>query len=172
MRLSRLRSGERLALVGGVALAVTLCLDWWFLSTPDARVGAHESGLRSLGWVAELLVIAAALCALAFASFTVTHRAPAIPVILSVFTVVLGFVATVAIVLRLIFQPTLGVEATAGDVEVELPAWLGLFSAMAITVGGWIAVLDERTDAPDSVEQTEEVLRVRGAPRPAPPASS
>src|SRR3712207_8917418 len=36
------------------------------------------------------------------------------------------------IVVRLIFQPTLGVDASAADVDLELPAWLGLLSAAAI----------------------------------------
>ena len=54
-------------------------------------------------------------------------------------------------------------------VEIELAAWLGLLSALAIGTGGWISMLDERTDAPESLEQTEDVLRVRGGPRPAPP---
>jgi hypothetical protein len=169
MSFRRLRSGERLALIGAVALAVLLGLDWFFLSTPDARVGAHESGIRSLGWFAELLLLAAIGSGLALAFFTVAHRAPALPIIFSVFTAVLGFVAAIAIALRLVFQPTLGVDAGAADVEVELPAWLGLFSALALGAGGWIAMLDERTDSQESLEQTEDVLRVRGAPLPAPP---
>ena len=173
MKLSRLRTGERIALAGAVALAVLLCLDWFFLSTPDARIGAHESGIRSLGWFAELILIAAILLALAMAFTTVTERATGVPIVLSVLTVVLGFVATVAIALRLIFQPTLGVDAGSGDVDLELPAWLGLITAGAIAVGGWIAIGDERTDSAESREQTDDVLRVRGTPRPVPdrPAS-
>ena len=169
MRLSRLRQGERLALLGGVALAVMLALDWWFLSTPDARIGAHESGIRSLGWFAELLLLAAIFGALALAFVTVTQRPTAFPVVGAVLTAAAGLLAALTIVVRLIFQPTLGVDAGGGDVDVELPAWLGLLSALAIAAGGWLSVADERTDAPESLEQTEEVLRVRGAARPAPP---
>ena len=168
MRLSRLRGGERLALIGGIALAVMLGLDWWFLSTPDARVGQHESGIASLGWFAELWLLLAIIGALLLAFVTVTQRPTAFPVVVAVLTVFLGAFATIAILARLIFQPTLGVDAGAGDVEVELPAYLGLLSAMMITVGAWLATADERTDAAESLEQTEEVLRVRGAPRPAP----
>lgn len=169
MRLSRLRSGERLALIGAVGLAVMLPLDWWFLSTPDARIGAHESGLRSLGWFATLLLVAAIGSGLVLAFVTATQRATALPIIFSVLTFVLGFIAVFTIGLRLIFQPTLGVEAGAVDVEIELAAWLGLLAALALGGGGWIAVLDERTDSSLALEQTEEVLRVRGAPQPPPP---
>lgn len=169
MRLSRLRSGETLALAGAVALAVLLAFDWFFLSTPDARVGQHESGIRSLGWFAELLLAVAILLALALAFFTVTQRATAVPITLAVFTTLFGALAVATIALRLVFQPSLGVDAGNADVEVELPAYLGLLAAAAIAAGGWRTLADERIDAGESIDQTEEVLRVRGGPRPAPP---
>jgi hypothetical protein len=165
----RLRSGEATAALGALALAVLLAFDWFFLSTPDARVGAHESGIRSLGWFAELLVIVAILSALALAFFTISHRAPGIPVMLSVLTTFLGIFAALAIAVRLIAQPGLGVDAGNADVEVELTAYLGLLAALAISAGGWRTMADERTGTKESAEQTEDVLRVRGAPRPAPP---
>ena len=49
-----MRKGEWLALGAAIALTLLLCADWFFLSTPDARVGAHESGWRSLGWPREV----------------------------------------------------------------------------------------------------------------------
>ena len=172
MKLRRLRSGERLALGGGVALAILLGFDWFFLSTPDARVGAHESGIRALGWFATLLVLGAIVAALAMTFAAVTQRAAAVPVVGAVFTALLGILATLAIGVRLIAQPGLGVDAGNADVDLELAAWLGLLAAAAIALGGWRAMADERTDTKDSIEQTEDVLRVRGAPRPAPPRTS
>ncbi len=169
MNVRRLRSGETLALAGAVALALLLALDWFFLSTPDARVGAHESGIRALGWFATIVLLATIVVALALAFFTVTQRAVAVPVMLAVFTSLLGFAAVVAILVRLIAQPGLGVGAGNADVEVELPAYLGLLAAIAIAFGAWRSMADERTDSRESIEQTEDVLRVRGAPRPAPP---
>ena len=171
MKLSRLRTGELIALVAAIALALLLAADWFFLSTPDARVGAHESGIRSLGWFAELLILAAILLALALAFFTATQRAAtAFPVVLSVLTTAFGGLAFLAILLRLILQPGLGVGAGNADVDIEVPAYLGLIAAAAIAYGGWRTMADERTDMPEAVDQTEEVLRVRGAPQPPPPA--
>lgn len=169
MHLRRLRSGEAIALASAVALAALLALDWYFLSTPDARVGAHESGIRALGWFADLLLVFTILLALALAFFTVTNRAPGVPVMLAVLTTCFGVFSVIAIVVRLIAQPGLGVDAGNADVEVELAAYLGLLAAMGITLGGWRTMADERTHTTESLEQTEDVLRVRGAPRPAPP---
>jgi len=170
--LGRLRGGERLAIAGAVALAVLLGFDWFFLSTPDARIGAHESGIRSLGWFAELLVVAAILLTLAMAVAVAATRAAGWPIVLTVFAVVFSLFATMAIALRLIAQPGLGVEAGNADVEVELPAILGLLAALAMLAGNWRALIDERTDSAEALDQTEDVLRVRGAPRPAPPATN
>jgi hypothetical protein len=172
VKLSRIRSGERLALFGAVALAVLLCFDWFFLSTPDARLGAHETGLRSLGWPITLILLVTIATALAMVFTTATMRAQGWPIVLTVFTFVLGLLSTLLIAIRLIAQPGLGVDAGNVDVEIEPAAFLGLAAAFAIAMGGWIGELDERTDTPEAHEQTEDVLRVRGAPRPVPPATA
>jgi hypothetical protein len=172
VKLSRLRPYDRLALAGALALAVLLGLDWFFLSTPDARVGAHESGIRSLGWFAELLIVGAIATTIAMAVTTVLQRAPAWPIVLTVISVTLSIFAVIAIAFRLIAQPGLGVGAGNADVEIELPAWLGLLAALVLAYGAARAMGDERTETAESLEQTEEALRVRGAARPAPSPSN
>ena len=174
MRVSRLRSGERLALVSAVALAVLLGLNWFYLSQPEAVVGQHESGIRALGWFAALLLIAAIACGLALAFFTLTQRATALPIIFSVLTFASGFLATLVVLLRLlVWQPHLGVDASRGDVDVELWGYLGLFAVLGLTAGGWMAILDERTDSDEAIEQTAEALRARGDnPRKPPPVTA
>ena len=170
MKLSRLRSGEWIALVSAVLLIVLLGMDWYFLSTPDARVGAHESGIRSLGWFAVLLVALGILLTLAAVFTTARYRATSIPVILNVLATTFSLIAALTIAIRIVAQPGLGVEAGNLDVDVELPAYLGFLVAAAMTYGNWRAMGDERLEAEESLEQTEEALAVRGAPRPPPPA--
>ena len=174
MKLSRLRSGERLALLGALALSVLLGLNWFFLSQPEATVGQHESGIRSLGWFATLILLATIATALATAYFTVVYRAAGLPIVFSVLTFSFGLIATLVVLLRLlVWQPHLGVDAGRADVDVELWGYLGLFAVAAIAAGGWISVLDERTDSPEALEQTEEALRARGDnPRKPPPRTA
>jgi hypothetical protein len=169
VKLRRVRKGEWLALAGAVALMLLLCADWFFLSTPDARVGAHESGWRSLGWPITLLLVAAIGTGLAMVFMTATQRAQGWPIVLTAFTFVLALLGTLAIAVRLIAQPGLGVDAGNVDGEIEPAAWAGLLSALALTAGAWIGMLDERTDSAEALEQTEDVLRIRGEARPAPP---
>jgi hypothetical protein len=169
VKLSRIRTGERLMLGGAVALVVIPSLDWFFLSTPDARLGQHESGWRSLGWPITLLLVVAIGTSLAAVLTTAAQRAPAWPIVLTVFAFVFSALGTLAIAVRLVAQPGLGVDAGNADVDLEPAAFAGLAAAAIMAAGAWIGMVDERTDAPEAIEQTEEVLRVRGAPRPAPP---
>ena len=169
MSLRRLRTGEVLALGAAVLLAVVLGLDWFLLSTPDARVGQHESGIRSIGWFAALLLVIAIALALTLAWTTLTNRPAAVPVVMAVLTTVFGILGTIAVLTRLVLQPGLGVDAGNADVDVQLPAWLGLASILLLTVGGWKSMGDERTDTREAQEQTERVLAAGGEVRPAPP---
>ena len=168
MKLTRLRPGELIALLGALALAVLLGLDWFAVSTPVADLRAHESGIRSLGWLATLLVLAAIALALALALVTATQRAAGLPVVLGVLTVTAAILATLAIAIRLVLQPGLGIGAGNADVDLRWPAVAGLLAALTLLAGAWRSMADERTDAPDSLAQRREVLGAAGV-RPAPP---
>lgn len=166
MRLARLRAGERLALAGAVALLALLGLRWFGVSTPEADLRANESGIRSLGWFAVLLLLLAAGLAIATAVTSLNRQASALPVVLSALATAFGILATLAVAVRLVLQPGLGIGAGNADVEVLLPAVLGLLSCAAIATGAWMAMADERTEATESREQTRRVVP---PPRAVPP---
>jgi hypothetical protein len=126
VRVGRLRSGELLAVVGGVALAVAL------LAEP-------------VGWLASAVAVAVVLAAAWLAAATAaasTARAVAVGVL----TAVVGPIAFLVLLI-------------AGA------AWPALVGSALIAIGGWRALADERTDAPESAY-------VAPAPRPAPPERS
>jgi hypothetical protein len=77
-----------------------------------------------------------------------------------VLTPTAGTLALLVLALRtLVFQP-----GPNDLVVLRYGAWLGLLAALALAVGGWWAIKDERTDAPESAYTPPE-------PRPAPPAA-
>jgi predicted exporter len=94
MRLSRLRSGEIVAGLGAAALVVALFLPWFDGGAYDIgasgtrfiRDGA-QSGWSSLGWLALVPIVVAALCGLALVVATLTERTPALPLAIGVMTV-------------------------------------------------------------------------------------
>jgi len=181
MRLSRLRSGEIVAGLGAVALIVALFLDWFEQPLPVFRridpgdavdaVGISppwvDSGWGSLGWLALVPIVVAVLCGLALVLATLAERTPVLPLAIGVMTVPWALLAILAILVRLMFQP--GDDA---HVDVRWATYLGLAGALAILLGAWRALADERTDTPEAIAQTERALSVRGAPRPAPPLDS
>ena len=150
--MSRLRVGEWLAVVGAAALLVTLFLDW---------VGpADESGWSSLGWVTLAFCTAAIGCAAWLAIANATNRPVAQTVAASVLTASVGSLAFLALALRvLVFQP-----GPNESVVLRSGAYIGVVAALLLALGGWLAIKDERKDAPESAYTAPE-------PRPLPPGA-
>jgi ABC-type transport system involved in cytochrome c biogenesis permease subunit len=160
MHPTRLRSGEIVAGLGPLALLVSLFLRWF----EGPEVG--ENGWGSLGWLALLPLVAAIAGGLALAVATAAERTPALPLAIGVLTVPWALLAVLAVLVRLVAQP--GPDAF---VDVRWPAYLGLAGAVAILVGAWRAIGDERTGTAAARAQTERALSVRGKPRRVPPPS-
>ena len=172
--MSRLRAGEWLAVVGAAALLVTLFLPWFAVELPSTQgqgqgsgilnllntysKGSWGSGWDALGWLTILLALAAIGCGLWLALTNALNRPVAQAVAAGVLTASIGTFAFAALVLRaLIFQP-----GPNDLVVLRYGAWLGLLAALILALGGWWAIKDERTDAPESAYTPPE-------PRPAPP---
>jgi hypothetical protein len=164
---SRLRAGEWITAAGAAALLVTLFLPWFGLDLPPSTVAvptivgeASESGWDALGWVTIVFALAAIGCGAWLAIAAGTGRPVAQQVAAGVLTATAGTLAFVVVLLRaLVFQP--GPNDLVGT---RYGAWLGLLAALTLAVGGWWAIKDERTDAPESAYTPPE-------PRPAPPAA-
>jgi hypothetical protein len=145
MDLRRLRSGEWIVALSGVALLVSLFLPWY------SRDGDERSGFEALA-VNDVILGLVAAAAVALILVTATQRVPAVPVAFESVIVVLGFVATILVLVRTAWP--------SGQREWGL--WLGLASAAGITAGGWIGVRDERTIAGLPQPEIESLQ----APRP------
>ena len=130
---TRLRLGEIVAGTAAAALALTLLLDW------NRDGGVRESGYASVGWLMLLLLAVAVGLAIALAVTTAGKRPAAIPIGAAVLTTAAGILIVLALAVRLVF-----LDDSLGG------AYLGLLFAALIPVGGWLAMADERTDAPYS----------------------
>ena len=82
-------------------------------------------------------MIAAAAALVLFAA-TVTERSTALPVAAAVWCVPLGLIAVIAAVVRLLERPDHATSLCAGP-------WLALAGAVAILLGAWWSMRDERT---------------------------
>jgi hypothetical protein len=129
--LRRLRAGELLAGAGAVLVLVSL------FEPSYQRNGGQVDAWETFGPAVALLLVAASV-ALWLVLSTIAERSVAMPVAAAVWTVLLGFIAVVCAVIRVLERPG---HASA----VCFGVWLTLAGALAILAGGWQTLRDERT---------------------------
>lgn len=159
---SRLRRGEVTAGAAAVVLAVSLfLLPWYGLSGAVQRSAAALGiattitgwdGLTDLRW----LVLVAAITALALTLAQGTYRAPAFPSGLSVIATVLGALTSLALIYRVLIN----VPGPGDLVGARYGAYLGLVSAVALTVGAFLSLREEERADPVRNAQIE-IIHIR-----------
>jgi uncharacterized membrane protein len=130
MSLRRLRLGELLALAGAICVIVSLLQPWYENSL--GKLSAWDTFGPAL-----VLLIAAAAAALGLVVSTITERSTALPVAAAVWSTLLGFVAVIAALVRVLERPEHASALCAG-------AWLALAGAVLMLVGSWQSMRDER----------------------------
>ncbi len=147
--LRRVRAGELLALAGAVCVIASLLQPWY--ESPTGTLDAWDTFGPGL-----VLVMLAAAGALVLFIATLTEHSTALPVGAAVWTFVLGLLAVIAALVRVLERPDHATSLCAG-------AWLALAGAVAILGGAWQSMRDERRSlyAPATPEPSE-----LGEPRP------
>jgi drug/metabolite transporter (DMT)-like permease len=145
MNLRQLRVGETLALLGAIAVIVSL-----FVRNYDGPVGTLDAW-NTFG-AGVVLLLAAVCAALAMVISALTERSTALPVSTAVWCVLLGLAAVIAALVRALERPDHATQACYG-------VWLALAGAVAILLGAWLALRDERPSL---------YTPVRPEPRPRP----
>ena len=140
MRTRAPRAGELLALAGAVCVIVAMFLPWYQGAT--GRLDAWET----FGPAVVLLLLAAGAGLWLFAS-TVTERSTALPVAVGVWTVVLGVIGLVSAIVRLLERPDHSTQLCAGP-------WLALVGTLAVLVGAWLSLKDERVSTYEAASPT------------------
>lgn len=131
---SRLRWPEWIVGAGGIVLlASMLLLPWYGLTSSTPPPGPRYFVTSSVdGWNglshAHWLLLATILLAFALVYFQASRRAPAIPVVLSVLTPILGGVTVLWLIYRVLISPP-GGDRKSGAI-------IGLLSACTIVYGG------------------------------------
>jgi hypothetical protein len=126
--LRRLRAGEWLAGVGGIALIVSLFLPWYEGTEP-------LTGFEALT-IIDILLTLLAILALSLPVLQATQDVQSKAVAAGILSVVFGALGTLIVVFRLI-------DAPADALEVRPGAWLAFASTVLITVSGWISIAAE-----------------------------
>lgn len=129
--MGRLRAGELLALAGaGCAIVSLLVPDY-----EGPTTGALDAWDAFGAGVA--LLLAATVAALCLFLATLNEHSTALPVAAAVWTVLLGLLASIAAIVRVLKRPDHATAVCSG-------AWLALVGALAILLGAWLSLRDER----------------------------
>jgi hypothetical protein len=129
--LRRIRPGELLAAAGAICMIVALALPWY--ENAEGKLTAW-----STFGPAVVLLILATIAALVLFFATLTARSPALPVASGVWSVVFALIGLVAAIVKVLERPDHATSLCAG-------AWLALVGAVAMLVGSWWSMSDERT---------------------------
>ena len=168
MDLRRLRAGEWLAAVSGVALLVSLFLPWYDTKGDAAGgvcVGGYADAIRGLvtcadvtGWESlsaiDVLLAFVAAFGVLLAVVTLTQAVPAVPVAISALLSLAGLFGVILVLVRALALPN-----WAGGREWGI--WLALASAIGIIAGAMLAMRVEIRPARTPVD-----VEALPAPRP------
>jgi hypothetical protein len=171
IRLDRLRSGEAIALVAAILLFILMFLDWWELGTSTEGNGLGGITPFNPGFdawqgleVIPLFLMLAIVVAVGAALLRVLGSSwkPAIPPGAAV--CVLGLLAALLILIRMISPPEIGpaaLEGTNFPISLQLPIFLALAAALGIAYGGWRTMGQEGTSFAATARRLESPRRPR-----------
>jgi hypothetical protein len=145
MTLTKVRAGDVLAGLGGIALIVLVFAAPWYHFIegvyPGTRVIApgHETqtAWEALDVLRFALILTALLGITQFAT-TVFERTTAWPVAAGVFSAAIGSLTSLWMLIRVINPPGPNAEA-----DLRWGAWAGLLATLAVTAGAWWSMRDE-----------------------------
>jgi hypothetical protein len=158
MDFSKVRRGEMIAAIGGIVLLLSLLFFNWYtagveVSIPGGTVSVHgDFGAWDhqgfLGTIANLVILAAGVAAIALAVLTATSRTVALPVAASALTAALGIGAVGMVLLRMIFQP-----GSNELIDLKFGIFVALVGAAIVAYGGWESMKEEGTTFDEARDQ-------------------
>jgi hypothetical protein len=128
---STLSSGQLVGAVSGLGLLVVSFLPWYSAGGENATAWQAFS-------VIDLVIAAAAIMALSVAIVVITRLSVSYPVAGSATTALLGVIAFLCVLFRLIDPPG------SGDVSREVGVWLGLVATAGVALGGYLGMQEPR----------------------------
>lgn len=154
MDVSALSTGEKVSGAAGLALLLIMIVFSWF-GFEVAGFGVEEGGANAFEAFSliDIVLLITALAAIALPLVSATQATVDMPVALSAFVALLGAISVVLIMFRIISPPDFDIPGTVdvgfGEVDEgvettrKFGVFLGLLAAIAVTIGGWLAMQEE-----------------------------
>jgi hypothetical protein len=170
--LARLRTGEAISLVAAILLFILMFFDWYgvgLTQSPNTLqlISPFVQGgdaWQTLEVIPLFLMLAIAVTVgAALLRLRGSHWKPAIPPAAAI--CVLGILASVLILIRIISPPDLSaeIEGFVYEPTLKLPIFLALAAALGIAYGGWRTMADEGTSFAAIGKKLESPRRPKSA---------
>jgi len=171
MDFSRVRTGELIAGISGVALFIFMFFNWFGvesgveLQTPEGiQFDVQAADASASAWDAFdfiwIVLLLAVIAGVGLMFLSAAQASVNLPVAASAITAGLGILATLLVLYRIIDPPDIVVGL---DETRKVGVFLGLIASAGIAVGGWMAMQEEGTTF------SGEADRFGGGPGPSEP---
>jgi len=179
MDFSRVRTGEMIAGISGIALFIVMFINWFGFETPEIQTpGGIEFDVPTIegsfsAWESfdfiDIVLLLAVIAAVGLLVLSASQASVNLPVAASSITAGLGILATLLVLYRIIDPPDFGVEGL--DVSRKIGVYLGVIASAGIGVGGWMAMQEEGTSFSGEADRLGGRGPGEGPPPPPPPAN-
>jgi hypothetical protein len=151
MDFDRVRAGELLAGISGVALFVFMFFNWFGVEEITGPGGVQfdvsaVAGTSVSAWEAfdfiDIVLLLAVIAAVGLVVLSAAQSSVNLPVAASAITAGLGILATLLVLYRIIDPPEL---AGGVDTSRKIGVFLGVIACAGIAIGGWMAMQEEGT---------------------------
>ena len=173
MDTNRLRTGELIAGVAGIALLLIMFIFNWYglADVPDEFEGGLNA-CEAYGFI-DIILFITVVVAVGLAASTAMAQNVSLPVAASALTAGLGILSTLLILFRIIATPEYGAFGVDVETDVKIGAFLGLIAAAAIAYGGWRSMQEEGTTFSAEADRLQDKASDSGPsdrePPPPPP---
>ena len=143
MTLTKVRAGDVLAGVGGLALLVVMFFPWYeflegvYQGTRDIPIGDTRQSAWEAFSALDVALVLLALLGIAVLATTAFERTTAFPVAAVTLTAFIGTLTSVWMLIRLLNPPGPNFAA-----DRLWGAWVGTLLVLAITAGAWWSMRD------------------------------
>jgi hypothetical protein len=151
---TRIRFGEMIAAGSGIVLFISLFLEWYSVSAKTAFVNASQgvSGWEALGFIDIILFLVAAVVVAIAVAKAMNVMPRSLPASTGLITLVLGGLAVILVLIRIISIPDNGAANIPGvDVSRSFGVFVAFIAAAGVTLGGWLSWNEEGKPKPGGV---------------------
>jgi hypothetical protein len=174
MDLTRLRTGEKITAISGIALILIMFIFDWF----GLRFGPFEA--TGNAWdaysVTNWVLLITGLGAIGVGYLSATRQQLNLPVAGSAIVAALGALSVLLIFISILSPPDFGSSVDLSGTGIshtrKIGVYLGLIAAIVLTYGAYLAMQEEGTSASGRADRRERRPGGGGPGAPPPPTSS